>query len=300
MAIDTTMRATWPVQGAFRHRPSLPHGAGGSHWSCRFIIYLLQLSTICWLNMTNTGKVLIIGLLVVDLGVAGYLLFPKDERPPAATGAVTGIADATTAGKVDSRAGESHVMAGSVVPTTPSVGGSEQLAMAPPSRPVTVVPVAPATPAAQPAPVASTAAAAPVAQPAPVVPAAPALTAATDAGRTAAPAAKKAGASPAKGTVASGKVKVQPQSAQAKSKPVLRTAQTRGHKREESRRNGANSLSAAMTAQLVKESAKPDPSLPLTSPSGSTGRGSNPVAAAMTDQLVRESSKVNSSHYDKH
>jgi hypothetical protein len=56
-----------------------------------------------------------------------------------------------------------------------------------------------------------------------------------------------------------------------------------------------------MTAQLVKESAKPDPSLPLPPPthSGPTGRSSNPVAAAMTDQLVRESSKVNS-HYDKH
>jgi hypothetical protein len=263
--------------------------------------------------MTNIGKVLIIGLLVVDLGVAGYLLFPKDdERPPATTGAVTDIADALTAAKVDSRAGESHVVAGIVAPTKPSVGGSEQLAMAPPSRPVTVAPVAPpapAAPVAQPAPVTPTvpaasvaqpapvAPAAPVAQPAPVAPAAPTVTVATDAGRTAAPAANRAGARPANGAVASGKVKVQPQTAQAKSKPVVRTAQTRAQKREESRRNGANSVSAAMTAQLVKESAKPDPSLPLPPP---TGRSSNPVAAAMTDQLVRESSKVNSSHYDKH
>jgi hypothetical protein len=239
--------------------------------------------------MTNTGKVLILGLLVIDLGVAGYLLFPKDERPPAATGAVTGSADAIMAPRVDSRAGETHVVAGSVVPTTPSVRGSEQLAMAPPSRPITVAPVVPAAPAA------------PVAQPAPVAPAAPAATVATDAGRTAAPAANSAGARPANPTVASGKVKVQQQTAQAKPKPVLRTAQTRGHKREEPRHNGANSLSAAMTAQLVKESAKPDPSLPLPPPthSGPTGRSSNPVAAAMTDQLVRESSKVNS-HYDKH
>jgi hypothetical protein len=266
--------------------------------------------------MTNIGKVLIIGLLVVDLGVAGYLLFPKDdERPPATTGAVTDIADALTAAKVDSRAGESHVVAGSVVPTRPSVGGSEQLAMAPPSRPVTVAPVAPpapAAPVAQSAPVAPAASAASVAQPAPVAPAAPAAPAApvaqpapvapaaptvTDAGRTAAPAANGAGARPANGAAASGKVKVQPQTAQAKSKSVVRTAQTRGQKREESRRSGANSVSAAMTAQLVKESAKPDPSLPLPPP---TGRSSNPVAAAMTDQLVRESSKVNSSHYDKH
>ncbi|MBC8722015.1 hypothetical protein F6X37_10520 [Paraburkholderia sp. 31.1] len=60
-----------------------------------------------------------------------------------------------------------------------------------------------------------------------------------------------------------------------------------------------------LTEQLVKESAKPDPSLPM--PSGVTvplqsasppgagagsGRGTNPVASAMTDRLVRESSKV--------
>ncbi|MFL9966107.1 hypothetical protein PQR02_34885 [Paraburkholderia sediminicola] len=252
--------------------------------------------------MTNTGKVLIIGLLVVDLGVAGYLLFPKDERPPATAGAVTGIADAMTAAKVDARAGESHVVAGSVVPTTPSAG-SGQLAMAPPSRPITVAPVAPPAPPAPAAPVAQPAAAAPaapVAQPAPV---APAVTVATDAGHRAAPAANKAGARPANDTVASGKIKVPPQTAQAKPKPVLRTAQTRGQKRDESHRNGANSLSAAMTAQLVRESAQPDPSLPLpppTSRSGPSGRGSNPVASAMTDQLVRESSKVNAPQYDKH
>ncbi|KAA1004217.1 hypothetical protein FVF58_33185 [Paraburkholderia panacisoli] len=83
---------------------------------------------------------------------------------------------------------------------------------------------------------------------------------------------------------------------------MLRTAQTRGQKRDESHRNGANSLSAAMTAQLVRESAKPDPSLPMPpmSRSGPSGRGSNPVAAAMTDQLVRESSKVTPPQYDKH
>ncbi|KAA1004216.1 hypothetical protein FVF58_33175 [Paraburkholderia panacisoli] len=47
-AIDTAVRATWPVQGAFRYQTSLAHGAGGSHGSCRFIIDLLQLSTIRW------------------------------------------------------------------------------------------------------------------------------------------------------------------------------------------------------------------------------------------------------------
>jgi hypothetical protein len=57
-----------------------------------------------------------------------------------------------------------------------------------------------------------------------------------------------------------------------------------------------------MTARLVKESAKPDPSLPAPPP---TAHGSHPVAAAMTDQLVRESSRVtpesqSNSQYGKH
>jgi hypothetical protein len=249
--------------------------------------------------MTNTGKVLIVGLLVVDLGVAGYLLFPKDERPPAATGAVTGSADVITAAKVDLRGDETHMVAGTVDAGTPPAGGTGQLAAVPPPQPVTVAPAAPPTPVVQTAPPA------PSARPAPAVPAAPAVTVttdATDASPTPAPGAKHAGTPPASRTVASGKIKVQPQTAQTKSKPVLKTAQTRGHKREEPRRNGMSPLSAAMTAQLVRESAKPDPSLPLPplTHSEPTGRSPDPVGSAMTDQLVRESSRFNSSQYDKH
>ncbi|MEW9583569.1 hypothetical protein [Paraburkholderia sp. DGU8] len=246
--------------------------------------------------MTNTGKVLIVGLLVVDLGVAGYLLFPKDDRPPAATGAVTGSADVMTAAKVDLRADETHMVAGTVDAGAPPVGGTEQLAAVPPPRPVTVAPAAP------PAPVVQTAPPAPSAPPAPAAPAAPAATVTAGAGPTDAPRAKQAGTPPASRTVVSGKIKVQPQTAQAKSKPVLKTAQTRAHKREEPRRNGINPLSAAMTAQLVRESARPDPSLPLPplTRSEPTGRKPDPVGSAMTDQLVRESSRLNSSQYDKH
>ncbi|SIT47548.1 conserved hypothetical protein [Paraburkholderia ribeironis] len=72
--------------------------------------------------------------------------------------------------------------------------------------------------------------------------------------------------------------------------------QVRGRKHDEPPRRGSNQVSAAMTAQLVKESSKPDPSLPLppnSSYKGTPGKSSNPVAAAMTDQLVRESSRVN-------
>jgi len=128
------------------------------------------------------------------------------------------------------------------------------------------------------------------------------VTVTTDAGPTAAPGTKQAGTPPASRTVASGKIKVQPQTAQPKPKPVLRTAQTRGHKREEPRHNGISPLSAAMTAELVRESARPDPSLPLPplTRSEPTGRNPDPVGSAMTNQLVRESSRVNSSQYDKH
>jgi hypothetical protein len=61
-------------------------------------------------------------------------------------------------------------------------------------------------------------------------------------------------------------------------------------------RQGSNQVSSAMTDELVRESAKLDPSLPP--PSGASGngqyrRGSNPVAAAMTDQLIRDSTRLN-------
>ncbi|NIF53908.1 hypothetical protein F3J19_17700 [Burkholderia sp. Ax-1724] len=54
-----------------------------------------------------------------------------------------------------------------------------------------------------------------------------------------------------------------------------------------------------MTDQLVRESAKPDPSLPMPSgvsvplqPQMPASRSTNPAASAMTDRLVRESSNV--------
>jgi hypothetical protein len=76
----------------------------------------------------------------------------------------------------------------------------------------------------------------------------------------------------------------------------MQAEQVRGRKHDDAQRSGSNQVSAALTAQLVKESAKPDPSLPLPPNSGSgsgpTDRGLNPVASAMTDQLVRQSSKV--------
>ena len=68
---------------------------------------------------------------------------------------------------------------------------------------------------------------------------------------------------------------------------------------------GSNPVAAAMTDQLVRESAKLDPSLPppdmsaaraaMDQRSSKPRTGSNPVAAAMTDQLVRESATLDPS-----
>ncbi|MEZ0606471.1 hypothetical protein ACAX43_30745 [Paraburkholderia sp. IW21] len=66
-------------------------------------------------------------------------------------------------------------------------------------------------------------------------------------------------------------------------------------RRDSLRRHGSYSVAAAMTDELVKESAQLDPALP---PPAQPSRndpyrpGSNPIAAAMTDQLVRQSAKL--------
>ncbi|SOE99745.1 hypothetical protein SAMN05446635_7783 [Burkholderia sp. OK233] len=82
--------------------------------------------------------------------------------------------------------------------------------------------------------------------------------------------------------------------AESKTNPVWRTDGTR----DSLRRHGSNPVAAAITDQLVKESAKLDPALPppaRPSHDDSYRPGSNAVAAAMTDQLVRESAKLDPS-----
>lgn len=221
--------------------------------------------------MTNTGKMLIIGLLVIDAGVAGYLLFPKEEeRPPAVTGAVVGSAGTAA---IDSRASESHVVAGSVARTSPAGSATDKLAAVAPATPVKLAPDSPATTVA----------------PVVIAPrAAPAVTAAPNAGPTTRETAN--GAHPATRTLVASNEVHQP----AHTKPK-HAEHGRERKHDEPRRSNSNHVSAALTAQLVRESAKPDPSLPLPpgTGSGSTGKNAHPVASAMTDQLVRESSRVN-------
>jgi hypothetical protein len=70
-------------------------------------------------------------------------------------------------------------------------------------------------------------------------------------------------------------------------------------------RRGKYQSGTAMTDQLVRDSAKLDPSLPppnmsaarvaMDQRSSKPGTGSNPVAAAMTDQFVRDSAKLDPS-----
>ena len=253
--------------------------------------------------MTNTGKVLIIGLLVIDLGVGGYLLFPKDDQDPAAPGTVAG--DPATAAGLDTPTSATHVAAGSVVTspavvtTTPPVSGSgsDQPAMAQPADPrpldapaIAVTPVVPATPVS---PAAAVATIAPVVPVAPMVPAVNGSTASslstgsTYSGRIATHATYQPRAtSHTPATVESRR------NARSKSKPATQLAgQEHGRKHDTAHRRDSKQVSSAMTAQLVRESAKPDPSLPLP-PSSRTGPSSHPVSAAMTDQLVRESSRV--------
>jgi hypothetical protein len=89
------------------------------------------------------------------------------------------------------------------------------------------------------------------------------------------------------------------QKAQSKPGPRIEKAQARRYAAAP-HPSGSNPVAALLTDELVRESSKPDPSLPMPSgvsvPSLETqtppGRRSNPVASAMTDQLVRESSRV--------
>ncbi|APA88397.1 hypothetical protein BJG93_23825 [Paraburkholderia sprentiae WSM5005] len=240
--------------------------------------------------MTNTGKMMIVGLLVVDAGVAGYLLYPRDDQVPAVTGAVT--RGTTGAVEPQPQTDTTRAAGASVMPAQPMSPPAPQSALAQTGS-AARVPAQALAPAPSP----------------PATAAAPALGATPDSGQTAGGRIDNA-APPAvnPAAVAHARAKLQSYAEQKNpSRPQYgpRIDQTQGHRRDDMHPNGANSVAAMLTDQLVKESAKPDPSLPM--PSGitvpmssgnatgagaGTGRGTNPVASAMTDQLVRESSKV--------
>jgi hypothetical protein len=279
-----------------------------AQWS--FIISQSQLLNGCCLDMTNTGKLMIVGLLVVDAGVAGYLLYPRDDQVPAVTGAVT----RSVTGAVESapQTDTTRAAGGSMRPVQPVSPPAPQSALPPTESTAPAPTQAPAPAPTQALAPAPTQALAPAPAPSlPATAAAPAPSVTPDAGLTASGRIDNAaptGANPA--AVARERSKPQPY-AQQKAQPrpqygprIDQTTQAR--RRDDTHPNGANPVAAMLTDQLVKESAKPDPSLPM--PSGVTvpmpsanapgadagsGRGStNPVASAMTDKLVRESSKV--------
>ncbi|MCC8393070.1 hypothetical protein LJ656_10755 [Paraburkholderia sp. MMS20-SJTR3] len=238
--------------------------------------------------MTNTGKLLIVGLLVIDAGIAGYLLLPKDdERTPSATSEVIGrITGATDS---DAQRGAARVAGGNVMAVTP-------VPSAPPATATVTVPAPPApsttnqlavTPqSAQPQAAATLPQTGALAQPSAATTAAVPGLAVPDAGQAAA--ASSRARQPAQ--------PVAQQRAQDRQLPGPRIDQAQTRRRDATHPNGSNPVAAMLTDQLVKESAKPDPSLPM--PTGvtvplSSERTTPPsVGSAMTDQLVRESSRV--------
>ncbi|MFM0674239.1 hypothetical protein [Paraburkholderia sediminicola] len=203
--------------------------------------------------MTNTGKALIIALVLVDVGFISYQLLPKGNRSEVAPEALT--TNSVTTAAVDPRVDGTHVTAGNVVSTSPSANNTGETAGAPlPSK------------------------SGPVAN--------HAQTEARPQGQRH----KQPGRAPASAETN--------ESVAAKAN----TAQPIGRARDDLTRHGSNAVAAAMTEQLVRESSKPDPSLPMppaqaaqtqAAPTSQDHRGSNPVAAAMTQELVRESARVN-------
>ncbi|CAB3732823.1 hypothetical protein [Paraburkholderia rhynchosiae] len=247
--------------------------------------------------MTNTGKTLIISLVLADLVICAYLLYPRDEKKSAAPTDAALIAPE----RADSSSGESHVIAGNIVrPASPGVPASASV-NANARTTASGSDVRPLPPAAA------------VVAPAPVTPVAPVAPATPAANLANAPATELQPQpqgpqlqvqQPAPQQVRQAQQSPQPQQLQAQQaqqaqrysvKPVTtqHVEESRGH--EELRRHGSNEVGALMTELLVRESAKLDPSLPPPPPTDRdevSHRSSNPVAAAMTDQLVKESAKV--------
>jgi hypothetical protein len=213
--------------------------------------------------MTNTGKALIVGLVLVDLAFVSYLMIPKDDERSKANPEAE-LTQSTGYAGVDPRIDDdTHVTEGSVIHAplsaiaTGKIAGGGNTAQAP---------------AAQQPPVQAAIAQQPQPSRSPQKQAAPATRS------------------------------TEVREVYAAKNPAPQT--TRAY--DDPGRHGSNPVAAALTQQLVEESAKPDPSLPMptapmpsmqlsqparSAPDYQTRHGSNPVAAAMTQQLVNESAK---------
>ncbi|CAE6730511.1 hypothetical protein R75483_02178 [Paraburkholderia domus] len=222
--------------------------------------------------MMNTRKILMIigGLLLGAAGITYLMLLQADRRSMAE---VTAAMDRSAHPPVvDSRVGD-QVTEGSIGQSTPSGAITASTAIAQQSLPAPALAPAPMTAA----PASSPAAAQVTVQPKP------------EAQPKQAPSTAVASVN----VQNSGAPKVVPaQRAQrGRDGPDRRAITTQG--------------STPETDELVRESAKLDPSLPppdmsaaraaMDQRSSKPGTGSNPVAAAMTDQLVRDSAKLDPS-----
>lgn len=230
-------------------------------------------------SMMNTRKILMIvgGLLLVAVGTTYLMLLQADRRSMAEVTAA--MHESAHSPVVDSRAGD-HVTEGSIDQSKPSGAITKSTAIA-------QEPVVPAhAPAAALAVAPAAVTAAPVSSPA----------AAQVTGQSKPEAQPKQAPSTAVASV----------NVQDSGTPKVVSAQRALRGRDGSDHHAITTGGATPeTDELVRESAKLDPSLPppdMSSARATTdqrsskpGTGSNPVAAAMTDQLVKESAKLDPS-----
>ena len=223
--------------------------------------------------MMNTRKILMIvgGLLLVAVGTTYLMLLQADRRSMAEVTAA--MHESAHSPVVDSRAGD-HVTEGGIDQSKPFGAITKSTAIA--QEPVVPAPASAAALAVAPAAVT----AAPVSSPA---------------------AAQVTGQPKQAPSAAVASVNVQ-DSGTPKVVPAQRALRGRDGSDHHAITTGG---ATPETDELVRESAKLDPSLPppdmsaaratTDQRSSKPGTGSNPVAAAMTDQLVKESAKLDPS-----
>jgi len=275
--------------------------------------------------MMTTRKILmILAGLVLGAALTTYLMVLQADRRATAE-ATAGMDESARPSPIDPRVSENHMTAGSIGQSAPSDAITKSAAVA--QQPIAPVPApaAPAVPVA-PAPAPVAAAPAPVkqqAQPAPstavasvnvqdsgtpkVVPAQRPQRGRDNLDRRAQ---ANQGPTPETNELVRESAKLDPSLPPPMSSPsasVNTPATTQASTDQRSTSGGSYQAGAAHTDQLVRDSAKLDPSLPPPDMSAvratpeqqqrasKPGAGSNAVAAAMTDQLVHDSSKVDPS-----
>ncbi|AFQ50921.1 hypothetical protein [Burkholderia cepacia] len=264
--------------------------------------------------MTSTRKTLmIVGGLLAAAAASGYvMLLRADHRAIAEAGigdsAAPVVATATTPTTPTTApaapADDGHTAQGAIAPPAPAVALSAHVDDAVPQQ--AAVPPPAATPARTRAAPASDAVAPVIAgQALPAKPSPPPTVHVVTVEPEDAPPSKAQAAQPAQPVQSTPPVQaappVQPAQAARPSQQAAQPTQRAARKRDGLERHAAatpvTKSETPETAQLVRESAKLDPSLPppqyVATPGADrqhTSAGANAVGAAMTDQLVRQSS----------